>query len=207
MVMEQFLIYLGALVAIHLAPGPDSILVTSTALSQGWKAARSVCLGISCALFLHVLLSVLGVSALLAASPLLFEVLRWVGVVYLVWLGIQSLRASKASLQSVVVRTGWQHWRRGLLGNLLNPKAWVFCALFLPQFIDPQQGDVLWQGAQLGAMLLVFNLCFLCALALLATKVAARFTGPPSAMGRWLMGSVFFGLALRMLLLENVAAR
>jgi len=207
MATEQYLIYLGALAAIHLAPGPDNILVISTALSEGWKAARNVCLGISCALFVHLLLSILGLSALLAASPLAFEILRWVGVMYLIWLGVQSLRAGSVELQSTVTRSGWQHWRRGLFGNLLNPKAWVFCALFLPQFIEPAKGQVLQQGVELGLMLLLFNLLFLSSLALLAGKMAARFSGQRSAAGRWLMGSVFFGLAVRMLLLENAAAR
>ncbi|MCV6588594.1 MAG: LysE family translocator [Marinobacterium sp.] len=205
MAVEQLMIYMGALVAIHLAPGPDNILVASTALSQGWRAARNVCLGISCALFIHLLLSVLGLSALLAASPLAFEVLRWVGVVYLVWLGVQSLRTRQAKLQQAVVLNGWQHWRRGLLGNLLNPKAWVFCALFLPQFIEPARGEVLLQGVELGAMLLLFNLTFLMLLAVMAGCLADRFTARQSVVGRWLMGSVFFGLAARMVLLENAA--
>lgn len=207
MVLEQFLIYLGALAAIHLAPGPDNILVVSTALSQGGRAARAVCMGISCALSVHLLLSILGLSALLAASPLAFEVLRWVGVLYLIWLGVQSLKAGSVRMSEAVELNFRQQWRRGFLGNLLNPKAWVFCALFLPQFIDAGRGSVLLQGAELGVMLLVFNFLFLSALALLAGRIADRFSGERSALGRYLMGSVFFGLALRMLLLENVATR
>ncbi|MBY4678590.1 LysE family translocator [Marinobacterium arenosum] len=204
---EQLLIYLGALLAIHLAPGPDNILVLSTAASRGWRAARSVALGISSALVLHTLLSIGGISVLLATSPLAFDLLRWIGAAYLLWLGIQSLRPGAAALSQGLQESGWALWRRGLLNNLLNPKAWLFCALFLPQFINPQRGEVMLQGLQLGLMLVLFNLAFLIGLALLAGRLAGRFVNSKSVFGRWLMGSVFIGLAVRMLLLENVAAR
>jgi len=207
MATEQLLIYLGALVAIHVSPGPDNILVLSTAMTQGWRAARNICLGISCALSIHILLSILGLSALLAASPLAFEVLRWVGVAYLIWMGVQSLRAGKVNMNKAESMNGWQYWRKGLFNNLLNPKAWVFCALFLPQFIEPSRGDVLLQGMELGMMLLLFNFLFLNLLAVLAGRLASRFAGRRSGVGRWLMGSVFFGLAIRMLLLENAAVQ
>lgn len=126
---------------LTVTPGLDTALILRTSLVAGRRPAWGVVLGIQLGTLAWGLLTAVGLSALLAASQVGYEVLRWAGAVYLVWMGLRMLLArgdapgEEEARQEVRFRTGF---RRGLVTNLLNPKVGAFYVAMLPQFI-PQE--------------------------------------------------------------------
>ena len=161
-VMNEFLIYLAALSAAYLLPGPDMALLLAMTASRGRAAGLGVACGLALSRSLHVLASGLGLATVLAAHPPLLTGLRWLGGAYLLWLAGQLLRPSVAVGQTIVSAPifGRQAFRQGLLTNLLNPKAFLFCAFFLPQFVHPQAGNLAGQYAVLGVVLVAVGLFY-----------------------------------------------
>lgn len=198
-------LYLAALSASYLLPGPDMALVIGTATGRGMRAGLQAALGLAVSRSLHVLASGLGLSAAFAAHPALFDAVRWLGAAYLLWLaGRIACAGPDAAGADAAEGAGRQGGRsavvQGLLTNLLNPKAFMFCALFLPQFVAPGRGDPLGQYALLGAILVVVGLAY-DALYALAASAAIRRIG-----GRWqgrrgprlAFSAVFAALAVRL---------
>lgn len=118
---------------LTLTPGADTALVLRTAVAGGWAAGARCTLGICTGTMTWAAASALGVSALVSASPLAYDVLRYAGAVYLLWLGISALR----SVGQPVAQVPRRAFRDGLVTNLLNPKIGVFYATLLPQFLGP----------------------------------------------------------------------
>lgn len=206
-------LYLSALVAVYLAPGPDMALVLAVSGSSGARAGFMTSLGIAAARFAHVMASGLGLAALLAAHPPLIVAVRAIGAAYLLFLAWKlwsarpeapaSAAPSSALQPDVPVPAALAAMRRGLLTNLLNPKALLFCGLFLPQFASPAHGPLLPQFALLGLILVLVGLAFDTCYTLLASGLAARLSSLAAAprLGRLrnrFMGSVFAALAARL---------
>ncbi|WP_426416662.1 LysE family translocator [Aestuariirhabdus sp. LZHN29] len=198
--------YLLGLVVVYLLPGPDMLLLLATSAANGRAPARAMALGFALSRGLHALFAALGISALLATSPLAFELLRYFGVGYLLFLAWQSLRSKQRS----PAPTGGcgaevAGFRKGLLTNLLNPKALLFCGVFLPQFIVPGGSSLGQQFLLLGALLVIVGLAFDLLYIALARRVAERWRGSEGqgTLLRWLFSSLFVGLALRLLLIEG----
>jgi threonine/homoserine/homoserine lactone efflux protein len=151
----QLLIFMMAGIALNLTPGADMMFCLSQGLKSGRKAGFAASLGIATGSIIHVLLAAFGLAALIAANPVAFEVLRWAGVGYLVWLAAQALRhpvqldLPDDARQSLPMRA----WRDGVLVNLLNPKVIMFILAFLPQFVDPERGSSVLQFLLLGLVL------------------------------------------------------
>lgn len=201
---EQFLAFLLAAALITAAPGPDNLMVLGIGMAKGRLPA--VAFGLGCALgcLSHTLLAVLGVSALLAASPQAFTVLRVGGGLYLVWIGVNALRSTGGAALSG--RGGQreeprQLFVKGILANAINPKVILFFLSFLPQFVVPAHGDV---GLQMALLGVIFTLQ-----AALIFSLLGYFSG---GVGRWLAtrprvgsvldrlsGMLFIGLGLRLI--------
>lgn len=202
-------VYLSALVAVYLAPGPDMALVLAVAGSSGARTGLLTALGIAASRFLHVMASGLGLAALLVAHPTLLAAVRGLGAAYLLWLGWKLWRATPGTAQTARSEAlgPLAAMRRGLFTNLLNPKALLFCGLLLPQFASPERGPLLPQFALLGLILVAVGLAFDTVYALaasgLARRLARRAGGavPSTALARLrnrFMGSVFLALAARL---------
>ncbi|MFI6483833.1 LysE family translocator [Nonomuraea sp. NPDC050663] len=116
-----------------MIPGPDAALIMRTSISHGRAAGLRTMLGGLIGLTVHAAAATAGLSALLAASPTAFAILRWAGVAYLLWLGVQALRARGRGAEPGAPTA--RHIRSGLLSNLLNPKVLLFFVTFLPQFM------------------------------------------------------------------------
>ena len=134
-----WLTFVAASVALLLLPGPTVLLVLSYALSKGRSVAVACALGVATGDFIAMSLSLLGLGALVAASATLFVALKWVGAVYLVWLGIKLLRSAPSEGLQV---TGREVTARGVFGHAamvtaLNPKSIAFFIAFVPQFVAP----------------------------------------------------------------------
>lgn len=155
--MNELWIYFGALAVACLLPGPDMMLMLDTGARSGRSATVATALGLATARSCHLLLSALGVAALMRTWPWLFDLVRVVGALYLAWLGIQVLRHGAGEARATAAVGASSHlaaFRRGLLTNLLNPKALLFCSVLLPQFVHPEQGGVAARLILLGAILL-----------------------------------------------------
>lgn len=202
------LLYLAALAGAYLLPGPDMALVIATATARGARTALVTALGIAASRAVHVTLSGLGLAALMAANPRLLDLVRWSGALYLCWMAFQLLRneggasasagppaAAPPSLPSLPASL-----LRGLLTNLLNPKALLFCSLLLPQFVTAGAGaGVARQYLLLGAILVLTGLAFDTLYALCAARLARRLRGAgPGRFGRLLLPGVFILLAARL---------
>lgn len=196
--MADMALFLGALLIVYVVPGPDMILLLETGLLRGRGQALAVAAGLAIARAAHVTLAALGLAALFKAHPWAFDAARTVGGCYLVWLGARLLRAGIAP-PALADGAAPAHGGlgpallSGVLTNVLNPKALLFCSVLLPQFVSPERGPIGQQFAMLGVILVGLGLTFdvLCALA-------------GGAVGRWMAASprarklqgVVFGAAL-----------
>ena len=202
---EQFLGFLAAAVLITVSPGPDNLMVLSVGASKGRRLGMAFGLGCAAGCLSHTLLAVLGVSAVLAASPVAFTALRWVGGAYLIWLGIGALRSRggvgvPVAGADVAGDSAARQFAKGVLANAINPKVVLFFLSFLPQFVVPAQGNVPLQMAVLGVVFTLQAALLFGALGWFAGSIGQWLQRRPRA-GLWLdrlAGVVFVGLGLRM---------
>jgi threonine/homoserine/homoserine lactone efflux protein len=200
---SDLMLYCTALVAAYLLPGPDMVLITHTTLEQGRRAGLATAAGLASARSLHVLASGLGLAALLQTHPLALDALRWLGAAYLQWLAWRILPRPTPSREASGVTAAHpapdagRAYRRGLLTNLLNPKAFMFCGLLLPQFVQPG-GHLEAQYLVLGALLVAWGCVFDLGYVLVAGQMAQRGSTPATGPRRICAG--FFVLtALRLM--------
>ena len=202
-------LFFMALAVVYLLPGPDMILLFQTGARQGKGAALATAVGLAVARGCHVVLAALGLAALFKAAPWTFDVVRLAGAAYLLWIGIQCLRTTmlpNLNSHQPIEKARWgEAIRRGLLTNLLNPKALLFCSVLLPQFINPQAGPVLAQFALLGGVLVGVGLLFDSAYALIGAALGRWLQRSPSAqrLQQWLFGSLLIGFALRLTFVQQ----
>ena len=198
-----------ALAVVYLLPGPDMILLFQTGARQGKGAALATAVGLAVARGCHVVLAALGLAALFKAAPWTFDVVRLAGAAYLLWIGIQCLRTTmlpNLNSHQPIEKARWgEAIRRGLLTNLLNPKALLFCSVLLPQFINPQAGPVLAQFTLLGGVLVGVGLLFDSAYALIGAALGRWLQRSPSAqrLQQWLFGSLLISFALRLTFVQQ----
>jgi threonine/homoserine/homoserine lactone efflux protein len=203
--MELWL-FIAALAAVYLLPGPDMLLVLHTGSLQGRSRALATAAGLAVARGLHVALAGLGLATLFISAPWTFDAVRYAGAAYLTWIGLQLLRAPTEPLpeapDGTVLRKASHRlaWRRGLLTNLLNPKSLLFCSVLLPQFVHPDRGPVLLQFALLGTLLVAIGLLFDTGYATLGAALQRWFAGSPlkARLQRWTFGSLLIGFGLRL---------
>ena len=203
-------LFFMALAVVYLLPGPDMILLLQTGARHGKGAALATAVGLAIARGCHVVLAALGLAALFKAAPWTFDAVRLVGAAYLLWIGIQCLRTTMLpSLDdpgTTDEKTRWSEAiRRGLLTNLLNPKALLFCSVLLPQFINPLNGPVLAQFAVLGLVLVGVGLLFDSAYALTGAALGRWLQRSPSfqRVQQWLFSSLLIGFAVRLTFVQQ----
>ncbi|WP_029007194.1 LysE family transporter [Azospirillum halopraeferens] len=205
-------LYLVAVVLLILAPGPDSLLVLSRSVTNGRQAGFVATAGITLGNVVHALLAAAGVSALIAASPALFDTLRYVGAAYLAWIGGRALwslavarRTGAAAVPAAAPAPARTIFATALLTNLLNPKVILFYLAFVPQFVAPDRGAVALQTFLLGLILAVGGCLFLLGVA--AASAGAARAALTSARLRGVLdglcGVLFLGFAVRLLLTER----
>jgi threonine/homoserine/homoserine lactone efflux protein len=138
--LNTWLIYLLAAIGLSLSPGPNGLLALTHGALHGRRKALYTIFGGAFGFIAVIALSMFGIGALLKTSLAWLTVLKWIGGAYLVWLGIQIWRSPPIGIEvrgPGKPRPGWSLFRQGALSALTNPKALLFFAAFLPQFIDP----------------------------------------------------------------------
>ncbi|MCD5328073.1 LysE family translocator [Chromobacterium piscinae] len=205
--LPQLAAFLAAAMLITVTPGPDNLMVLSQGISRGRRQGMAFGLGCALGCLNHTLLAALGVSALIAASPLAFSALKIAGGAYLVYLGWGAIRSSGTSFDADAQAGGPQGslgatFRRGLIANAINPKVVLFFLAFLPQFINPAQGPVGLQTAILGALFTLQGALIFGALGYFSGHVG-QWLAKSRKASQWLdriAGAVFIGLGLRLIL-------
>jgi threonine/homoserine/homoserine lactone efflux protein len=174
----HLLVYIGVVVAIALLPGPDTAVVTKNALIHGREAALGSAIGVNIGLSVWTLATALGVAAILRSSATVYDALKLVGALYLIWIGARTLWDSRrrhgvASVDGVGGRTidGRGGFLQGVISNLANPKVGIFFTSLLPQFVSPH-GSALLQMLMLGGIFIAFNVFWMCSYALAAVRLS-----------------------------------
>lgn len=203
-------VFLVAVLALFISPGPNMAFVLSHGVAHGSRGGFAAALGIGAADLVHTLSAATGVTALIAAWPPAFDVLRYAGAVYLVWLAIKAIRSpGRAAIERGHQTSLARVFRMAIVTNLLNPKALLFFIVFLPQFVDRTRGYVAWQLVTLGVILAVAGVVFHAALGAFSGQVG-RYLGRHPRATRFqscFLGGVLALLALRLILLERPAGR
>ena len=153
--LNTLLIFIPVALALNITPGTDMMFCLGQGAKSGTKAGIAAAIGVSAGGMVHALAGGLGLAAAIAASPVAFEVIRWSGVGYLLYLAIQTVISPSGALQptEVGVAPVWQAFKDGMLVNLLNPKVAIFMLALVPQFVDPAVGSVLGQFLIFGTVL------------------------------------------------------
>ncbi|MEU4835207.1 LysE family translocator [Streptosporangium sp. NPDC023615] len=193
---STLIVFAVASLALVLVPGPNHIYIITRAVSQGRAAGVASAFGVEVGTLVHIAAAAAGLSYVIARSATLFNVIKWAGVAYLVYLGVRAL----TSRQELTAREAPPQPLRsvfleGVVVNLLNPKVILFFLAFLPQFVDPQAGAVPLQIAVLGGTLLLLGVLSDLAYALTADALGRRLRTRSALIGN-LSGVVYLGLGL-----------
>jgi RhtB (resistance to homoserine/threonine) family protein len=182
---------------LSVAPGPGTAMVVRSSLRDGWRAGVLTVAGNEIGVVVWALLSVLGVSALVAASEAAFVALKIAGAAALVWLGVQSLRGSPPA-ERAEARGG--AFRAGLITSIANPKLAVFFVALFPQFVEPGS-SVLPTTLLMATLIVIFDFLWYTALAVAVSRAKTGLMR--SRVGRWLervTGAVMIALGARVAL-------
>jgi threonine/homoserine/homoserine lactone efflux protein len=197
---SQLYFFLAAALALLLVPGPAVLYITARSANQGRLAGLVSVLAIETANFLQAVAATLGLSAILLSSALAFDMVKYLGAAYLIYLGVRKLLTREEEMdggaikQESLRRIYWQ----GLVINLLNPKTALFYFAFLPQFVDPAKANVTGQTLMLGAIFVGMAIITDSMYALLASSLAERLRGNRHFLKgqRYFAGLVYVGLGI-----------
>jgi threonine/homoserine/homoserine lactone efflux protein len=196
-------LFAAAALALTASPGPDMLLIASRSISQGKGAGFATLAGIQAGTFCHALAAAFGLSELFLVVPVAYDIVRYAGAAYLLWLAWKTWRSDGAAFAPTA---GLRHYpigvmfRQGLLTNLLNPKMALFVLALFPQFVQPEAGSVALQIMVLATVLNAIGLVVNGIVIVAASRLGRLFAG----QGRWrrlpqkLLATVFAGLAVRL---------
>jgi threonine/homoserine/homoserine lactone efflux protein len=175
--LPDLLVFLAAALSLNLTPGNDMMYVLGQSLKGGARTGISASLGIAGGSLIHLGFVALGVAVILAQYPLLFDLIRYAGACYLIWIAYTTLTSPMSALaQDEKPRSTFAAFRDGVLVNLFNPKIIVFMFAFLPPFIRPENGSPLLQLFILGMIFNVGGTVINCIVALFAGKISAALS-------------------------------
>ncbi|MGH8246497.1 MAG: LysE family translocator [Gammaproteobacteria bacterium] len=205
--LNNLLLFMAAGLALNLTPGPDMLYVIARSVGQGRAAGIASAFGIAAGCCVHILAVTFGLAGLMAAVPAVYEIVKYAGAVYLVYLGIRTLMSREHADAEAPVEEAQplRIFLQGVITNVLNPKVALFFLAFLPQFVDRTQGNVSAQLIFLGMLVNTSGTIVNVVVALAASRTGEQFKARlrNSAVFRWLTGGVFIGLGLRLAPLER----
>ena len=204
--LHTYLLFVGAVIVLVIAPGPDMAYMLARTVAQGRRAGMLAAVGINVGAYVHVAASVVGLTAILASSALAFTVVKWIGATYLVGIGVQAILSKSGAIALGQSLSNSLSYRRifwqGFLSDVLNPKVAVFFLAFLPQFVDVHNESLsvteqlLLLGVTGNVVAVALNIVIVC-LAGAATTTLRR----NEKVVAWLnktAGAVFIGLGVRL---------
>jgi threonine/homoserine/homoserine lactone efflux protein len=198
------LAFIPAALALNFTPGADMMFCFGQGLKSGSKPALVASAGVSVGLMVHVLLAGLGLGAAVAALPWLFDVIRWMGVAYLLYLAWGAIRNGAVSADAPA-RPAHHAFRDGMVVNLTNPKVILFVLAFIPQFVNPAIGPILPQFLIFGVVIALGGFVVNGLVGVFAGGAGKVLISNPRAsriMG-WVTGGIFTALAIRLAIMER----
>ena len=200
---DAWLLFVVASVMLVLTPGPNLLYLVSRTLCQGTAAGLVSLAGTTTGFVVHILAAAFGLSAVFLAVPVAYDVLRWAGAAYLVYLAWDAVRPGSGGVfapRRLPDASPGRLFRMGLLTSILNPKVALFYLALFPQFVEPARGSVLTQSLVLGATQIVIAVCGDTLFVLAAAAVARWLAERPvwAAAQRWSLGGVFVAIAAKL---------
>jgi threonine/homoserine/homoserine lactone efflux protein len=208
MFVSNLLIFASLIVVLAFTPGPDVIYIITRGMAQGKKAALLSTVGICLGYLVYTMLAALGLSALLQSSPLAFTIVRYIGALYLAYLGIRML-LSKAggplTPGAITPASTGRILQQGILTSMLNPKGILVFAALLPQFVNPHLASIPLQVIAFGLTFTMICLCIYGGYAYLSGSLGEKLATQPriASILKYLTSSVLIGLGVRLLFLER----
>jgi threonine/homoserine/homoserine lactone efflux protein len=199
--------YVAIVVGFVFIPGPATLLTVAVATSSGTRVGIATGLGIAVGDIIHTAMAVLGISAIILASALLFSLIKYLGAAYLIYLGLRAIFARRpVALDGSAPRlTAKSAFRQAILAELLNPKTALFFLAFLPQFVRPENGSVFLQLTVLGVILVLLGLFSTVVFAVCAGRIGALLRKNPAVL-RWqgkVVGGIYCALGARLAFQER----
>jgi len=197
-----------AAVLLNLSPGPDIAFILAQTAKNGLRSGFAAMFGIWSGVLLHALLAAIGLSAILATSAIAFAFIKWIGAIYLIWLGIQAFRSAGASYSTDTEAKRLSNikiFQQGVLVAALNPKVAIFFLAFLPQFVVVGAGPASAQLFLHGSLIIVVAAFIEPPLVILGAKLT-RYLSQNSHVAAWMdrgLGTLFIGLGVRLALSER----
>ena len=206
--LSTLALFAVACLALAATPGPDMLLIASRSASQGRAAGFASLAGIQVGTYCHALAAAFGLSQLFLAVPLAYDIVRYAGAAYLLYLAWKAFRANGTVLAPnprLPRYPAGQMFRQGLLTNILNPKMALFVLALFPQFVHPEAGSVAGQIMILATLLNLIGLVVNGLVIFAASRIGRAFAERNrfSRVPQFLLGSVFAGLAIRLALAER----
>ncbi|MFJ7744570.1 LysE family translocator [Peribacillus sp. NPDC097295] len=203
--MENFYVFIMMCILLILLPGPDTAIATKNTFSVGKRGGLQTMLGTCCALLIHTTAAVLGLSAIIVKSALLFSIFKYVGAVYLIYLGIKTLWglrnkevAATDEMNSENKYESKSCFKQGFLTNLLNPKVAVFFLTFLPQFVNPGH-DTFLPFLLMGATYTILTALWFFFYIYLLNQISAFMKKPRTQMVfEGITGTILIGFGLKL---------
>jgi len=198
--------FILVVLVLFLIPGPAVLLTISQTASGGRKAGIITGVGIAVGDLIHTVAAVFGLSAILMTSVLAFEIVKYLGAAYLVYLGIKlSLEKAKKQEKPVTKKNNTKtSFRQALLIELLNPKTALFFLAFLPQFVHDGGTPVVYQLLILGLTFVLMSILYTSSLAYLTSSLGKKFfSNKNSRLSRWqgkIVGSIYIGIGIQLVL-------
>ena len=203
---NSLLLFMAATIALNVTPGPDMLYVIARSVGQGRAAGIASALGITAGCFVHIFAVTFGLASLMMAVPTAYEIVKFAGAAYLIYLGVRTLtsRQSKKAETPIKEASLRTIFLQGVVTNVLNPKVALFFLAFLPQFVN-RDSNVAAQIIFLGVLFNTSGTIVNVIVALVASYTGLQFKNRigNSSMFRWLTGGIFIGLGVRLALLER----
>lgn len=201
--LSELMLFAGAALLMVLTPGPNMIYLISRSICQGRKAGVISLFGVIAGFLVHMFAAAAGLTALFLAVPLAYEILKWAGAAYLLYLAWQAIKPGARSpfeARNLPVDSPPRLFVMGFMTNVLNPKIAVFYLSIFPQFVSPEHGSMFLQSIQLGITQITVSFTVNLVIALSASTLAAWFERNPKwlTIQRHVMGCVLAGLAIRL---------
>ncbi|WP_044747082.1 LysE family translocator [Bacillus alveayuensis] len=183
--LSMILTFLGASILLTVAPGPDNLFVISQSMAYGFRAGFVTSLGLCTGLVGHTAFAAFGISAILYQSSLLFQIIKIIGAVYLLylaWGAFQEGKKSHAVVQAVHRYSCQSLYKKGIYMNLLNPKVSLFFLAFLPQFISPNSSSYQLEMLFLGLLFILQAILIFTLFSALSGKIRNIFFRSPKTI-------------------------
>lgn len=201
MPLQTFVYFLGASMALTIAPGPDNLFVLSQGMSRGRRAAVITAWGMCSGITVHTLAAALGISAIFYSLPTVFQIVKYAGAAYLFYLAFTTVMERTAPTEALSTGgiSSLTHYSRGFIMNVLNPKVAMFFLAFLPQF-TVSTGNVALQMILLGAVFMLQAFVIFTAVGVFSGTLGNSLLRHPkiSARFRWVSASILMSLGLRL---------